>query len=204
MRYPVGVIVIVSIVRYNGVKGAVMEKLYFKNFYINIVIGALLIIFVVVGRFFTSVIEDFLPYMFASVLALITLKRFIYQFKKTSGKNVTLILGFEFFIDMIAIGLLVFLQSHISIFIGLVIYMRGVSYLLINYLSKRKIDLLSYLFNIGFVTLGAFFIFSTILNDERLLWVFTVILFVFGFLYALVGVFQWNQQKTKKKVQLKN
>lgn len=176
-----------------------MDKLFFKKMYINFTIGVLLVAFVLVGTLLTSIIEDFLPYMFAGVLLFFTLKRFVVQIKRKTSKNTSLILTFEFVLDMVAIFLLVYLKSNISLFIGVVIYLRGVAYLLINYISRRKVVLLPYLLNIFFVTLGAFFMFSSVLDDQTLLWIFSIILALFGLAYILYGFLQLRKMPKKAK-----
>lgn len=177
-----------------------MEKLFFKKMYVNFTIGVILIYFVVAGTLISNVIEEYLPVMFAGVLFLVSTKRFVFQFKKIISKNATLILAIEFLLDLIAIGLLIYLNENISIFIGIVIYLRGVSYLMINYIATRKIKLLQYILNILFVTLGAFLMFSTLLNDENLLLIFSSIIGLFGLAYILYGVLQFRKKDEKKRI----
>jgi Ca2+/Na+ antiporter len=176
-----------------------MENLFFKKMYLNFAAGILLIAIAVVG-YFTEWFEDFLPYFFAGVLLLVSANRFIFQFKKIISKNATLILVIEFVLDLIAIGLLVYLRSNISIFIGVVVYLRGVAYLLINYIATRKIKLMQYIINILFVTLGAFLMFSTLLNDETLVYLLMIVLIFFGLVYVLYGVFAFRKSAEKTRI----
>ena len=114
-----------------------MDKMVFKNEILNIVFGSLLIILVLVG-YFLDYIEDYLPYIVGAVIILLSVKRFAYTFKKISSKNATLILIIEFILDLVFAGLLMFYIGNVELFLGLVIYTRGLSYLIVNFVAARK------------------------------------------------------------------
>ncbi len=163
-----------------------MEKVVFKNEYVNIVIGFLLILFAILGYFF-GWIEDALPIIFAIVLALFSTKRFIFSFRKAISKNTALILAIEYALDLIALGLLIYLQDYIGIFVGIIIYLRGVSYLIINYVVTRKVQVPRYILNIFFITLGSFFMFYK-MDSLLILTIFVIaILVIFGAIYIFYG-----------------
>lgn len=164
-----------------------MKKMLFTNHYVNIVVGGLLVIFAFLG-FFLGWFEDYLPIFVGILLILLSTKRFWFSFKKTISKNATLILVVEFILDLVFAGLMIYLQNHIDIFMGLIIYIRGVSYLLINYITTRKIDIWQYVINILYVTIGAFFLFSSIDTLDILIIFFSVLALVFGLLYLQSGV----------------
>lgn len=137
-----------------------MEKIVLKNHIANIIIGALFIIAAVLG-YFMNWIEDYLPIIVGAFLILLSLKRFLFSFKRLVSKNATLILTIELLLDFLFGGLLIYLGiDYVALFVGLIIYSRGVSYLIINYVATRKVDLVQYLINIGFVTFGAFLMFT--------------------------------------------
>lgn len=175
-----------------------MEKLVFKNHMINITIGALLILFASLG-YFLHWIEDALPIIISIVLISLSLKRFIFSFNKIVSKNATLILVIEIILDFIFAGLLIYFQDHIELFIGLIIYTRGVSYLIINYVATRKIKLFQYILNILFLTFGAFLMFTSI-NSLTFLTVFvTVLILLIGAIFLQSGlVVLINKEKTKE------
>ena len=175
-----------------------MEKLVFKKMYLNFIAGSILIALAITG-YFTGWFKDFLPYFFAGVLFLLTTKRFIFQFKKIISKNATLILVIEFALDLIAIGLLVYLRNGVSIFVGIVIYLRGFAYLLINYIASRKIKLPQYILNIFFVTLGSFFMFSNVFTDSVLVASLVIILIIFGVIYLLYAVVALRKKEEKAR-----
>lgn len=164
-----------------------MEKIRFKNMYLNILFGTILIVFAVVG-YFTKIIEDYLPIIIGIVLILMSLKRFLFSFKKITSKNATLILVIELFLDFVFAGLMIYLQDHIELFLGLVIYTRGVSYLIINYVATRKVMLGRYLLNIGYLTFGAFLMFTKFNSIEFLTIFIGSLLLLFGAIYLQAGV----------------
>jgi hypothetical protein len=176
-----------------------MEKLVFKNMYLNLVIGGILVLTALLG-YFLNWFEDLLPFFVGAILILLSTKRFVFQFKKTKSKNATLILGIEFLVDLIIVGLLIYLQDHLSVFIGLVVYIRGVSYLLINYIATRKIQLVQYIMNIGFVTLGAFLMFGPINSEQTLVILLSSLFLIIGAIYLQAG-FKSLVDKEKKKDQ---
>ena len=145
-----------------------MEKIVFKNEILNIVFGGLLLIFAIVA-YFTKLVEDYLPVIIGVVLILLSIKRFYYSFKKIVSKNATLILVIELILDFVFAGLLIYLADHVELFIGLIIYTRGVSYLIINYVATRKIKVVQYILNIVFVTFGAFLMFTSYSSGHKAL-----------------------------------
>jgi hypothetical protein len=175
-----------------------MEKLIFKNHIVNIIIGGLLILFAILG-YFLHWIEDALPIIISIVLISLSLKRFFFSFQKTVSKYATLVLIIEIVLDIIFAGLLIYFQDHIEVFIGLIIYTRGVSYLIINYVATRKIKLFQYILNIVFLTFGAFLMFAN-LNSLTFLTIFvTILILLVGAIFLQSGlVVLINKEKTHK------
>lgn len=181
-----------------------MEKLVFKNMYLNIVVGSLLVIFAFLG-YFLKWFEDYLPIIIGAVLLLLSLKRFVYSFKKIVSKYATLILVAELALDIIFAGLLIYLRDYTAIFMGLIIYSRGVAYLLINYIATRKIHLTQYLFNIGYVTLGTILIFASFDGDMILVYGLSFLTLVVGAVYlqnGLVKLVKKEELEEEKEKQL--
>lgn len=164
-----------------------MEKMVFKNEYLNIVFGSILIILAFVG-YFTKLVENYLPIFVGVVLILLSAKRFLYSFKKVISKNATLILVIEFILDLIFAGLLIYLGDHVELFLGLIIYSRGVSYLIINYVATRKVNLTQYIINILYITFGSFLIFTSY-NSVTFLSIFiSVLLLLVGAMFLQFGI----------------
>lgn len=166
-----------------------MEKIVFKNHILNIITGVLLIVAAIVG-YLLGYIEEYLPVIIGAVLILLSAKRFIFTFKKTKSKNATLILVLEFILDLVFAGLMIYLKGHVELFVGLIIYTRGVAYLVINYVATRKVNLVQYLINIGYVTLGTFLIFSNYDSVTAVTIAVSVLLLLFGAVYLQAGVRQ--------------
>lgn len=164
-----------------------MDKIVFKNMYVNIIIGGLLLLAALLG-YFIGWIEDFLPIFVGIILLFLSTKRFAYSFKKAIGKYSTLVLVIEYVLDLVFVALLIVLQNHLNLFIGLVIYIRGVSYLIINYLATRKIKIVQYIFNIGYLTLGAFLLFSSLDIEQAMIIGVAILVLVVGGIYLQYGL----------------
>jgi len=175
----------------------IMEKLVFKNMYLNIVAGGLLVLLAVLGLAL-GWIKDFLPIIIGIILILLSIKRFVYSFKKITSKNATLILVVELILDFIFAALLMYLKDYVEIFIGLIIYIRGVAYLLINYIATRKINIVQYLFNIFYVTLGAFLMFYPLNGSTTLVVGAGVLLLLVGAIYLQAGVKEVVKKEEKE------
>ena len=178
-----------------------MEKMVFKNEILNIVFGSLLIILVFVG-YFLDYIEDYLPYIVGAVIILLSAKRFLYTFKKTSNKNATLILVIEFILDLVFAGLLMFYIGNVELFLGLVIYTRGVAYLIINFVTNRKANFDQFIINIIYVTFGTFLIFTSYNLVEFLIILVCAVILIVGavFLFFGIRVVVANNKNKEKKV----
>lgn len=180
-----------------------MEKIVFKNKYLNIVVGVILVVLAIIG-YILGWVEDFLPVFIGSVLILLSLKRFIYTYKKITSKNATLILVIELILDIVFAGLLIYLQDHVELFIGLVIYIRGISYLLINYIATRKIKLTQYILNIGYVTLGAFLMFYPLDSVSVIVITVSVVFIVVGAIFMYAGIKPFMKKRIAKEQVKKN
>lgn len=179
-----------------------MEKILFKNHILNIVLGSLLVI-VAVLSYVLGWMEDFLPYVVAAILFLLSSKRFFYTYKKIETKSATLILILEYILDLAFVGLLVYYQDHIEIFVGLLIYVRGVAYLLINYTATRKINFVQYITNIGYVTLGSFFLFYPATYLDYIVYVLVGLIAAAGLIFLIAGISTLTKNKKAKQALIK-
>jgi len=178
-----------------------MEKIVFKNMYGNIVVGGLLIIAAVLG-YFLGWLEDYLPLFVGIILFLLSTKRFIFSFKKIKGKNAILVLVIEYVLDLALVALLIAFENHVNVFIGLIIYIRGFSYLLINYMNTRKIKLLQYVINIGYLTLGAFLMFSSLDLEQALIGGIILLLLFVGAIFLQNGLKELtNKEKQEEELE---
>ncbi len=171
-----------------------MNKLIFKNNTLNILVGFVFIVFTVVA-FFLEWYASALAIIIGIILILLSAKRFIYTYKKVISKKATLILAGEFLLDIVFAALMIFLNDYIAIFIGLIIYIRGLTYLMINYVVKRKVIFLQYLTNILLITLGSFLIFTGIDLASYLEYIFAGFVLLVGIVYFVMGAIQIKPKK---------
>jgi len=175
-----------------------LNKLVFKNHILNIIVGFIMIAFTI-AAYFLKWYQDFLGIIVGGVLLALSVKRFVYSFKKTISKNATLVLVIELVLDFVFCGLLIYYQNNIQLYAGLVLYVRGVSYLIINYITTRKVKLFQYLLNIVYITAGSFLMFTSydfVSILEILVAVFVLLLGAF-FLYVGFDVLAKANKKKK-------
>jgi len=178
-----------------------MEKLLFKNNIVNIVIGVILAIFAVLA-YFLGWIGDFLAIFIGIILIALSLKRFIVTFKKVRSRNATAVLMIEIILDLLFGALLIITQQNAEIYLGLVLFIRGFSYLIINYLINREIKFIIYIMNIAFLTVGCFFMFRPPLGLNYLE-IAALCCFAFiGIVYILFGIIYLNQEKKNQPVKV--
>jgi len=178
-----------------------MEKLLFKNNIVNIVIGVILAIFAVLA-YFLGWIGDFLAIFIGIILIALSLKRFIVTFKKVRSRNATAVLMIEIILDLLFGALLIITQQNAEIYLGLVLFIRGFSYLIINYLINREIKFIIYIMNIAFLTVGCFFMFRPPLGLNYLE-IAALCCFAFiGIVYIIFGIIYLNQEKKNQPVKV--
>lgn len=174
-----------------------MKKMIFKNDIANIIVGTLLVVLAIVG-YFMELFGDFLPIFLGVLLILLSIKRFVYTFQKTTSKNATLILIIEIILDFVFGGLLIYTRTHVELYVGLIVYIRGVSYLIINYIATRKIRLGQYLVNIGYITFGSFLMFTGINITDILVYGLNIIVLLIGVVFLYFGIEHLSKNKKKK------
>ena len=178
-----------------------MNKIIFKNHILNIVIGFIMIAFTI-AAYILKWYQDFLGIIVGVVLLALSVKRFIYSFKKTISKNATLVLVIELILDLVFCGLLIYYQEHIQVFVGLVLYVRAVAYLIINYITTRKVRLFQYMLNIVYITMGSFLMFTAFnftITLEILLAVFVLLLGAFFLYVGFEDLVKNNKKKQADK-----
>ncbi|MBU1145182.1 MAG: Rho termination factor N-terminal domain-containing protein [Firmicutes bacterium] len=176
-----------------------MEKLLFKNNIVNIVVGVILTLFTILA-YFLGWIGEFLAIFIGIILIALSLQRFIITFKKVRSRNATAVLMIEIILDLLLGTLLIITQKNAEIYIGLILFLRGFSYLIINYLINRPIKFIIYLMNILFLTVGCFFMFRPPLGLNYLE-IAALCLFVFiGLIYIIFGILYLNENKKKQPI----
>lgn len=176
-----------------------MKNIVFKNHIINIVVGVILIAFTVTA-YFMEWYKDFLAIIVGVILLGLSIKRFIYSFKKIVSKYATLALIIELLLDILFCGLLFYYQQHIQLYAGLILYIRGVTYLIINYMTTRKVFFVQYMMNIVYITLGAFLMFTSMDFVQYLEIGVALFVLVLGAIYLYDGIISALKIKKKKKI----
>lgn len=176
-----------------------MKNMVFKNHIINIIVGVILIAFTITA-YFMEWYKDFLAIIVGIVLLGLSIKRFISSFKEIVGKYATLLLVLEILLDIVFCGLLFYYQQHIQIYVGLVLYLRGVTYLIVNYITTRKIKLVQYLMNIGYITLGAFLMFTSLDFIQYLDVGLAAFVLLLGAIFLYFGIKVILENKKKKQL----
>ncbi|MEC9484247.1 MAG: Rho termination factor N-terminal domain-containing protein [Candidatus Izemoplasma sp.] len=182
-----------------------MKKLVFKNRIVNIVVGSIFILLAAVG-YFSGWIEEFLPIFIATVILFIALKQFIFSFREISNKNAIIILLIEILLDFGIVAAMIYYGTYLNLLIGAFIYLRGLVYLIINFVTDRDIEFGEYMLHIVFITVGAFFLFTSIDTQTVLILTLTGILAIIGIIYLQDGIRkvlkkQQAQKKTKQKTE---
>lgn len=179
-----------------------MEKVLFKNEIVNTVLGILLIAFAITV-YFTGWINEFFGIIIGIVVILFSGKRFFETFKSVKKKEAVVVLVLEIIADLVCAFMLITSKGTIGLYVGIVIYIRGFAYLLINYLASRKGNIFQYFLNIGFVTLGSYLMFggNTYLNVLEV--IIVVMIGLIGLLYAFFGIREIIEKSKKKPKKIK-
>lgn len=176
-----------------------MERLLFKNNIINIILGFILLVFANLAYFLGWMI-DLIIIMMSILIIAISLKRFIYTFKKTLSRNTKILLVFEILLDIFFASALIITKTNMEVYIGLVFYIRGLNYLIINQLSQKPIKLLIFFMNIGFMTLGCFLMFQPPLGINYLLIVTYLCYLLIGLIYLFFGILGFSSNHSAKSL----
>lgn len=180
-----------------------MNNLIFKNSTLNIVVGVVLIVFTILAYFLEWYVNA-IAIIIGIILILLSTKRFVYTYKGVVSKKATLILAIEYLIDIIFAALLIFVwNDYVAVLIGVIIYTRGLTYLIINYVVKRKVILYQYILNILLITLGSFLLFTGIDLASYFIYFFAGFVLLIGIIYLLTGIFDYKAKKKPRPVAAK-
>jgi len=177
-----------------------LKNLVFKNHILNIIVGFIMVGFTI-AAFFLGWYQNFLGIIVGVVLLALSIKRFIYSFKKTISKNATLVLVIELILDFVFCGLLIYYQNQIQLYAGLVLYVRGVSYLIINYITTRKVKLFQYFLNIVYITIGSFLMFTSLNFIDILEILVAVFVLLLGAFFLYIGIDDLVKINKKKRAE---
>ena len=174
-----------------------MKKVVFPNPIVNVVIGVILIAFAIVALpfIYPALVEDFIEYVVAVLIAAISLKRYLKGRNAYQNKNAFMILTAEVAVALLLAVLLAFDTLGITLALGAVLYLRGVVYMLIMQLLNKKGAFEIFMMNLVILTLGAYIFFGSPDLANVLYWIIIVALFLYGVILLYAGVDQLRKKK---------
>lgn len=164
-----------------------MKKILFKNDIANIIIGVLVLGATAAG-YFLEWFDDFMAIIIGVVIIVLSVKRFAEAIKLNNIKEAKMLLVLEIVLDLAFGGLLVYYKNNIQLYVGLTVYLRGVIFLFISFLSSKKRKFYIYFINIAIVTLGSYLMFTSTSYAEYLELLLVAILAIVGLVYLLFGI----------------
>ncbi len=177
-----------------------MKKMISKNHVVNLIVGIVFIAFFLVS-FFMNMLEDWVTYIAAGLIMIYSVLRFVKDYKHYHDNRVLFILTIEF---VVAIGLAVFLlldfgtDITLTVALGLLLYMRGLAFLLILHILNNQTDLAKFVIYILVLTIGAYILFAGMPFLNHLDVVFLVIGLAIGLFYIFIGINQATHKKPAK------
>ena len=172
-----------------------MNKFVFKNYIVNIVLGSALMIFAVLAMFVFDWIGDFVNIVVAIIIAYYSIVRFIKEQEKYKNSNALMILGVELGVALVLGVLLVINEIDIYFAIGLVLYLRGFTYLLILQLLKLRTKFYHFLISMAVLTLGTYIFFVRPDIDTLIQFAVFIFLLTYGILLLVFGLRQIKKPK---------
>lgn len=177
-----------------------MDKLLFKNKVLNLVIGIVLLIFTIVA-YSLGWFTEFLSIIIGLLLIVFSLKRFWFSFQKATNKYATVVLIAEILLDILfgAIVIYKYENVNVQIYAGAIVYIRGLSYLLINHIATRDTKFGQFSLNIGYITLGSFLIFTSFDIFPILKYTTIGLITLVGLVYLIYAISQFKDDKNTAK-----
>ena len=177
-----------------------MRKLVTNNRIVNLVIGILLVAAAILTIVFQNDITEIMRYIFAGLIIIYALLRFVKEIKLYKHQTAKVIVGVELsLVIIIAILLIVVDWLNIAMALGVVIYVRGAIFLLIQNVIRRIIPLLRFLLNIVFITGGSYLIFVQPDAMTFFIWFLVVILLVVAAIFIIYAIQQFKDLPKKEK-----
>lgn len=176
-----------------------MKKIVTKNPVANLIIGVLLLAAAVLTFVFEDDIVEILKFIFAGIIILYALLRFIKEIKLYKHQTARIIVGVELsLVIVIAVLLMVTDWLNIAMTLGIVIYIRGAIFLLIQNVIRRIIPLARFLLNLLFITAGSYLIFVQPDAVTFFIWFLIVLLAVFALVFIYFSVIQFKLKAKQK------
>ncbi len=180
-----------------------MKKYVTKNPIINAAIAVVLIALGVLALIFSDEVASGIRWMVAIVLVGYTFVRLrgeLRAFKTDAAKAI--IFGDAVLTLVFAVALVIesgWMPLHV--FLGLVLYLKGLSYLGAYVAMRRSPKPTSFVFKMVLITAGAYVWFSGWAVEQTLLYVIAALLLLYALVFLGVAISQWQAQKAAKPKQ---
>lgn len=165
-----------------------MNKFVFKVPLANLILGGILVIVSVLGMFVFDWFSDFVNIVVAVIIVYYSIARFAKERLKYRNQQALMILSAELAIAFLLVILLVLREIDIYFGIGLVLYLRGLTYLLILQLLKLRTAFLNFVISIVVLTLGAYVFFVRPAFDDLIEYGLFILLTAYGILLIVYGI----------------
>ena len=181
-----------------------MKKYVFKEFWLNLALGIILIVLAVLASpLVLGWIDEIVEYAIAVVIVFYSVMSFIKQRKKYNVRHALMILA-----GALAVGLLIAVllippvaQIKVNLAIGLTLYVKGLSYLLIMQLTKQRSNFATFVVYLAILTLGAYVMFGAPDFGDILNWLLIVIILTYGIILVVAGILDLpTKTKDTKKI----
>ncbi len=130
-------------------------------------------------------------YLIGVLFILYSVTLFFKLLKINQNKNVQIFLFIEFVINIVC-SVLIMVQKQGSLYIGIILYLRGLNELICHYITKYN-KLSRFILAIILLTVAVFMISSKIITDNYFLY------FVFAMVFAFAIYFTFIYMKLPKK-----
>ncbi|MFH5881752.1 hypothetical protein [Liberiplasma polymorphum] len=176
-----------------------MKKIVTKFPVPNILLGFILIAFAVYATFASTLMLDGIRFVFAALIIVyssLRLYKDLNYYKRKSSKSIA---TGEFVISIILAILLAFDVFALAIVVGLILYIKGATFLLILQVRKTYTTPYRYLINLVLITLGTFIFFSNRAYEDILVYVLFAGLTLYGIILLYYGFSKLVEDSKKKK-----
>ncbi|TVP95845.1 MAG: hypothetical protein EA374_02915 [Acholeplasmatales bacterium] len=175
-----------------------MKKYVFKEFWLNLVLGVVLIVLAILASpLVFDWISEVVEYAVAAIIVFYAVMNFVRHRKKYTNRHASMILA-----GTLAVGILLAVllippvgQIGVNLAIGLTLYVQGLSYLLIMQLTKQRSTFTTFVLYLVILTLGAYVMFGSPNFGDILKWVLVVLVLTYGIILLIAGILELPKKK---------
>ena len=172
-----------------------MKLYYFKNNTFNIIAGVVLVVFAILAMFFLNLLSEFVNIVVAAIIILFSVTRFLKDKTHYKNSNALMILTIEVVVVITLAVLLILEQLGLSFVIGVTLYIRGLTYLLILQLLKLRSSFQVFVIYLAIMTLGTYVLFARPRFGDLFEWALFILIVAYGVFLVVIGS---NKQFRKK------